>query len=200
MGLLDQMMIAARAMVSRYARYESDERALVLTQELLGKAAAAGIESVSELKGARVAVAESALDLHFQREDGLEVHAQLEPTLLEVWSDRVRVSARVPGGIRAGHQNAVKSFFVGFLDRALGLVKDQLKAVPGLELDGELLVYERALGQPLPLVAILGIDAARSRTFPLRIRNKELVVQLGDAVPRGASIDVAALATLLMRG
>ena len=175
---------AAREAAAQYVTFDSNERSLRLTRQFVESAARAGLDRVPELKSASFEVRESALDLRLRREDGVEVHALIEPTLLELWSDRVRVSARIPGGIRATHQNAVKAFFVGFLDRVLGLVKERVQSVPGLSLDEESLVYERVLDKPLPLVSLLGIDTARVRSFPLRIREHALVVELGDAFPR----------------
>jgi hypothetical protein len=194
-ALLDILRHAGVALARASAEYvelDAAARVLRLKERLVQLGADRARRRDETLQALGVTITD-ALRVAARSADGYRLSADVVPIALDVQQDTVRLRASVRGGVNVSHDRRLQSILAQTLDATLGVVQERLQSVPGLELDGDSLVYERRI-EALTLLRSLGILEPNT-TIPLRCEPGAVVLDL-----RGLSarVDWAQIARALL--
>ncbi len=192
MGILERL-------TGRFVQLDTAARVIRVSQ--LGVAALVSrIPSGEALKGAVATIQDEHLAVELRLADGVTAAAKVRPTHLTWDGTTLGFEAQLPGGVKAGHADPIKHFFVGFVDRLAGVANSKLRSVEGVTLEGEQPRYAFRPPEVPALLSALGASASqpgRPLRIPLDVRDGFLELSFGDIPNLRSSLVITQLIKLV---
>lgn len=182
-AFLDLLGTLGRHLDQAMVYVDPTRRVLRVAPGVVERAAGLALGAVPELEHAEAWVEDDHLVFDLRTREGARVRLRIEPQDVTIAGGEFSFVARMPGGLQVGHDQPLVAAVVTLIDGIFRLSEQQARTIPGLELDGEELIYRRSFAPAgteawlVPLVQFAQGVGLPTR-FPVAIRDGWLELAL----------------------
>jgi hypothetical protein len=183
MSLLDRLM-SAKALLHPTLppgwTWDGTSYTLRIAGSQVALASRGALGAACQVQTADVQMMPDHLQVSLELVDGFRVQARVVPLEARLEGDEVLFVCELPGGVQAGHRNAILTVIIELFDGVFGLTPRALRSIPDLSVTGTRLEWRRSLADARPFSVVLtGLRLLGVVRDPHRIR---LAIEHGDLV------------------
>ena len=180
MGLLSKVKSKASALVQdKIVRYDNESRRLEINGVALSYAARFAARQIDPAKAVNTKIHPDRFEVCLELKTGMIVSVTVVPVEIRIEGNSATIRCSVPGGLKIGHENMLKSLLAGFVEVVFSVGRNRISSMPGVSFENEMFSYSRNLEDLSILSALMSkTEGKRQYVVPMSIHDGWLSMDL----------------------